>query len=325
MADQTTSPAPSTSAAERPHAPAGSRWRCASVYWAAFGVLCLAVQIWVFARWAADGNFHAYPSGGYEISPARKVITHVTQVLDVTVITALAVLHWRQSRALGRVNLEAALLVGLATTFWTSPYAGSYRFAAGNNRYDLNVVSWGPYLPGWNGEFPAAESFVMQLAFPLFQVWIVIALFLVRLLRRHRQHWSRARTLTAITLAFFVLDPLLTQTYTRLGGFSYPRALPHLTLFEGEWYQTPLSSVFGVIFFYVVPVSAMVLYAKRGQEVHLFQGSLELPRRSQPWVRLLAGVGLMNAATVLFQMLMLGSAAVGYYVETPSWLDRPTW
>ena len=320
---QTPTSTAGTAEGERPHATARSRWRCACVYWGCFAVLCLAVQAWVFARWAAGGGLHAYHSGGYEMSAARRVTTHLLQAADILVIGALAVWHWRQSRALGRVNLQAALLAGLTTTFWTSPYAGSYRYAAGNNRYDLNVISWGPYLPGWHGEFPAIESLVMQLAFPLFQVWIVTALALTQFVRRRRPQWSRTKTLTAIALAFLVLDPLLTQTYTRLGGFSYPRALPHLTLFEGHWYQTPLSSVFGVIFFYVVPVTAMVLYAREGEEIHLFAGSLNLPARSQPWIRLLAGAGAMNAATLAFQMLMLASAAAGHHVTTPSWLERP--
>ncbi|MFJ9622152.1 spirocyclase AveC family protein [Streptomyces sp. NPDC101181] len=293
------------------------------MYWAALGLVFLLVQAWVFTRWALDGNVHAHPSGGYEMSTARKAVTHAVQAGGVLWLSVLAVLHWRESRALGRVSLRAAGLAGLVTTVWLSPYASVFHYAGGHNRYGLNVETWGPYLPFWQGELPAIESLNMATAFVMFQIWTLIALNLYAWLLRHRPGWSRSRAAWVTTASFLVIDPALNFVYVLLGGYAFPRGVPYFTLLEGSWYQLPLTSTLGVTLLFVLPVMIMVARAEEPDEIVVFAGSGELPG-ARNTVRLLAGVGLMNVCILAYQMLMLVSAEIGYPIDLPSWLQRPT-
>jgi len=294
------------------------------VYWAGFGLLCLLFQGWVFARWAIDGNAHAHHSGGYDIAPMMKTATHAAQAVAILAYLVLAVLCWRKSRALGRVHLYAAALVGYTFSFWSNPYSSTVHYAAGNNRYDLNVETWGPYLPGWQGQTPAIESLLMEMGYPLLFFWMMIAFAFARLFQRYRPNWSRARVAATTALAVMLCDPILIEIYLLLGGFAYPRALPApFTLFEGQWYQFPLSSTLAVVLICVMPVVVMSLYAKKDREVVIFEGSLELPGRTQSVTRLLAGIGFINACVLVFQVAMLLASLISHPIDLPSWLDRP--
>ncbi|MFF7250229.1 spirocyclase AveC family protein [Embleya sp. NPDC008237] len=317
--------------ADAERTPSGSRrlptalsWRSAVLRWAAFGLFCLVFQAVVFTRWILGGDAHAHRAGDYTIPRTMKIATHVGQVSATLLFLVAAAALWRECRAQGRVTLNAAVFVGFCFSFWSNPYVSNFHYAAGNNRYDLNVDTWGPYLPGWQGDTPAIESYLMEIAYPVMLLWIVIALAVARLLIRRRPHWSRRRTLATTIGAMLVCEPLLTGVYQRLGGFAYPRALPgHLTLFEGNWYQLPLTSTLAVVGFFVAPVLAMALHSEQDREVHLFRGTAQLAPQARPWARLLAGVGFMNVCTLGFQVTMALASLVSHPIDLPDWWDRP--
>ncbi|MFD3612124.1 spirocyclase AveC family protein [Streptomyces atroolivaceus] len=321
---------PSVPAVSGPKTPAHHRpslreiRRSAIGYWAAFGLACLVFQAVVFARWIIGGDFHAHSSGGYTIPQTMKIATHIGQATVALLLLVLAAGLWRECRSQNRITLNTAVFIGFCFSFWSNPYVSQFHYAAGNNRYDLNVDTWGPYLPGWRGDTPAVESFLMEAGYPAMLMWIVIALAVARGLVRRRPHWSPRRTLAATTLVMLVCEPVMTSGYQRLGGFAYPRALPgNLTFFEGHWYQLPLTSTLAVVGFFIMPVLAMALYAGDDREVHLFRGCERFPRRLRPWVRLTAGVGFMNACTLGFQLTMALASLISHPVDLPSWWDRP--
>ncbi|MEU1508431.1 spirocyclase AveC family protein [Kitasatospora sp. NPDC005748] len=320
-------PAPATPGPAAPRqgqALPASRRRSPVGYWAAFGLACLILQGVVYARWIIGGDAHAHSARGYSIPHAMKVTTHIGQGTAGLLFLALTAVVWRECRTQGRITFKAAVFTGFCFSFWSNPYVSQFHYAAGNNRYDLNVETWGPYLPGWRGDTPAVESFLMEMAYPVMLLWLVVALTLARLFGHRRPNWGRGRLFAATTLAMLVCEPVLTHLYQRLGGFAYPRALPgHLTLFEGRWYQLPVTSTLAVVGFFIVPLLAMVLYARPGHEVHLFRGCELLPRRLRPWSRLLAGAGLMNACTLGFQITMALVSLVSHPIDLPGWLDRP--
>jgi len=254
-----------------------------------------------------------------------KVATHVLQAVLILTLIAFAVICWRQCRVEGHINLLAAVYVGFWTTFWTNPYASTFHYAAANNRYDLNVESWAPYLPAWRGQTPAIESMLMNLGYPVMLAWVIVALAFVRLLRRRRSHWSSRQMIAATAFLMMLLDPIGTNVYSRLGGFAYPRALPGtLTLFKGHWYQLPVSSVFAVVTCWVMPTVVMFVYAGEGREALIFKGSSRLPPRAQLWIRLLAGVGLMNICVLMFQVIGASASVIGHPIDMPNWWSRPT-
>ncbi|MFD5426772.1 spirocyclase AveC family protein [Streptomyces sp. NPDC127084] len=321
---QASAPAASGSTAPGGDRTPAGRWRCPIVWWAVFGAACLVFQAVVFGRWIAAGDAHPHSSGGYTIPYPMKIATHVGQATVGLLFLVLAVMLWQECRRQGRITLKAAVFTGYCFSFWSGPYVNQFHYAAASNRYDLNVETWGPYLPGWRGDTPAIESFLMEMAYPVMLVWFVIALAVARLITRRRPHWTPRRTLAATTLVMLVCEPILTGAYQRLGGFAYPRALPGtLTLFEGQWYQLPVTSTLAVVGLFIVPALAMALHAGEDREVHLFRGCEQLPRLTRAWARLIAGVGLINAGTLGFQAVMALASLVSHPIDLPSWWDRP--
>jgi hypothetical protein len=299
------------------------RWLSAPVIWAVFGVVVIGFQAWVFTRWIADGNAHPVAFPDYQMPAGLRTSTRIDEAVALAGCLLLVAVAWWQSHKAGRITLSAALITGYALSFWTDPYSGAVHHAGGQNRYGLNVLTWGPYLPGWHGPMPQIETFLVSGGYLMAVYWIGMGLGIAALIRRWRPGWNRATVAAATVPAAFVCDVPMEHAYMRAGGYDYPRTLPHLTFFEGHWYQLPLTSPLSMVFLIVMPVVLMYLYTKPGAEVWLLDGSLNLPRRAQPWIRLLAGVGFANACWLAFQLVMLLASLVSHPIDLPVWLDRP--
>ncbi|GAA0917612.1 spirocyclase AveC family protein [Nonomuraea longicatena] len=299
------------------------RWLIPPVLWAAFGALCVLFQAWVFIRWAADGNLRGYPFSG-EAPGYLKIGTRVLEGVAIIGCILMIIACWRESRAAGHITLFAALLAGYFLVIWTDPYSGTFMHTVSANLIGVNYPSWGPYLPGWQGPTPQAQTLLEDLGYPWVVLWILIGLGIARLLTTRRPHWSPARVAVVTAVLVFPIDLVLEHAYMRFGGYGYPRALPYLTLFEGQWYQLPLTSPICMTFLAVMPIVLMTVYARPGHEVWLLDGSLDLPRRAQPWIRLLAGIGFANLCMLSLQLVMLAAASISYPIDLPPWYERPT-
>lgn len=299
------------------------RWLSPPVLLAAFGAACVLFQAWVFARWAAGGNLHSYPFNG-DMPTYLKISTQVLQVLVAAACVALIVLCRRQSRAAGHVTLMTTLTAGWALAFWADPYIALHTHLISNNRYGINYPTWGPYLPGWDGPLPQPQTFLENGMYPLLVIWIWIGLAIARLLRARRPQWSRARVAGLATVILFPVDIVLEQAYIRAAGFGYARAMPYVTLFEGQWYQLPLTAATTMTLLVAPPIVVMAVYARPGREVWMLEGSLSLPHRAQPWIRLLAGVGLVHVCMVGFVVLTQLYTPLTYLIDLPPWFERPT-
>ncbi|RBQ17811.1 hypothetical protein DP939_23415 [Spongiactinospora rosea] len=294
----------------------------APMLWAAFGAACVIFQAWVLVRWAADGNLRLYSSSG-DMPAWLAIATRAEMVVAVAGCAALIAWGVRRSLKAGHVTLPAALVAGYILAIWTDPYAGAIHHAVSQNLHGVAYPTWGPYLPGWHGPLPQAQTLLENVAYVWVVLWILLGLGVARLLRARRPHWSRARLAAVTAGAMFVIDIPLEHAYMRFGGYGYPRALPGLTLFEGQWYQLPLSSPFVMTFLAVMPVVLMTIYAPPGREAWLLEGSLGLPRRVQPWVRLLAGAGFANACMLALQIFMLAASLISHPIELPPWYGPP--
>ena len=292
------------------------------VLWAVFGAACVLFQAWVAVRWAADGNLHGYRFDG-PMPTYLKVSTQTLQVIATVVVVVMVVVCWRRCRAAGQITMSAALLAGYFLSFWSDPYSGTIHQTASNNLYGIDYPTWGPYMPGWDGPTPQAQSLLENLGYPWVVIWIWIGMGIAQWLRTRRPGWSRARVGWLTAAAMFPIDIVLEHAYMRFGGYGYSRALPYFTLFEGKWYQLPLFSPAIMTFCAVMPVVIMVLYAKPGREVWLLEGSLNLPRRVRPWIRLLAGVGFANACMLTLQLVVFLASLVSHPIDLPPWYERP--
>ncbi len=310
----------------RPHR---HRWIIPPVFWAAFGVLCLAAQAWVFSRWISDGGLHAVPADGYEIPSVHKVVIWLAQAVIVGGLAWFALRFVRDCRREHRVTFLAAVFVGYFSIVWTTPLSNYSEFVVASNRYSINVTSWGPYFPGWHGPYPSQAVSVLldDGAYVLLIFWVWLVLAATNRISRRRPGWGLFRLAVVATLAGFVVDIVLQTVAIRFGTYAYARALPGFTMFEGHWYQLPLSSTLMVTLGIVLPVVLSILHVRgTDREVWVLQGSDRLPTPLQHGIRLLAGVGFANLCLLLthagfIAFTLLGNAPIP--ADFPSYLRPP--
>ncbi|WP_172388110.1 spirocyclase AveC family protein [Streptomyces sp. MNP-20] len=276
--------------------------RHAATAWAAVGLAFLAFQAWVFARWLADGNLHAVRPAGHHISTGRQIFLWSLQATVALALIACAVHVVRQCRRQGRITYDAALFTGYLTTAWQDPILNYTGLAVLENRYALNLTSWGPYLPGWHGQPGQAVTVLAGsgAAYGLFILWYWIGTFILARIPRRRPRW-RPLTLLAATVLACLCAGLVVVPWTLAGAWSWTSAFAGPVLFAGHWYQVPLAELVLLPLLCTTPVVWMAALAREHTtEPHLFRGSEHWTPHTRPAVRLLAGIGLANATVFLY-------------------------
>ncbi|MER5862827.1 spirocyclase AveC family protein [Kitasatospora sp. NPDC002040] len=284
-----------------------SRAQVAARGWALAGAMCVAAQLALLVRWVADE--------GYRLTGSRPAATTTALVLQgvftALVVITLAVLVgwvWRQSRAEGRLSFDAAAVIGLLLSTWLDPVQDYARPVFVQNLQALTPAgSFGPYLPGWQGEAAHTVSWLWLPLLPMYGAFYAAIVLISNLIRRagtHRPHLSTARLYGLGYLISYLTVALLTQIYPLLAVGIWGHAIPQLTLFAGHWYQWPL---------YEAPVTALVVllpailrhqHLTRGQSV-VERGLEQLAPRRQSWVRLLAVTAWMNGAVLLYMLVQI--------------------
>ncbi|MFI0976059.1 spirocyclase AveC family protein [Streptomyces sp. NPDC021093] len=303
-----------------------SRWWCPSVYWAAAGLSLMVFLVPVFVRWALDGNAHAHPATGYTIPDHLKILTHICQAILFLIVVGAGIMCWRTSRRLGAVSISAALLIGFCLSGWASPYINTFHYVSASNRYDFNVISWGPYLPGLQGQPPGVESFNLAVfGFAAASLWYFVAIAIMRFLHRRRPRWSTLRIIAVTQIPMLLVDVVGVQLLIRFGGFCFANTFPGITMFADEWYQRPMVSFVTFAFGCVLPLTAMVFSAEvRNRTVLVLRGCDQLPGPIQPWVRIFAGIGVVNLFIFVFAMTEALASLLGHPSATvPQWCQLP--
>lgn len=304
-------------------------WRTPVVVWAGLGILSIAVMVWILGRWIIHGGLHSASASGYQISTENKVISWAAQVVIVVVVLTCGWFLFRASRKQGRMTFYSLLFVGYGTTFWMDPIFnwGHLRFT--QNRYALNVATWGPYIPGWHSDYSGGqvESLITGggLAYLLGFLWIAVPVAVLDLIGRRFPTWQMGRlNLFQATIIIFVtaalFDLVLETVAVRTGAYSYTGAAGP-ALFAGHWYQYPLS-VLAYAIVLTIPAGLLIRYSRRGrQDVWILKGSDRLPERACPWMRLLAGIGFANLQILV--VICVCAVTLGWaplQSDTPSYL-----
>ncbi|MBF6055022.1 spirocyclase, AveC family [Streptomyces eurocidicus] len=257
------------------------------------------------------------------------VITWTEQWLMIVGVVGLSVYMWFQCRRQGSVTFWATIVWGNLFTWWLSPVMAYVEPSPIANRYALNVVSWGPYLPGWHTPRPELhiETFfaAQMFMFPLIVLWVGMQLVCLNHVTRRFPHWSVRRMLPVFFLTGVVSDIVVEGFFVPLtGAYAYPRALHELSLFGGHWYQMPLINIVLGACLLCSPETFMVwISQRRGTTVHIFRGSEHLAPRARSTLRILAGIGLANVVMLVYTALvgavpLLGTGAVP--ADTPGWI-----
>ncbi|MEU8570617.1 spirocyclase AveC family protein [Streptomyces pathocidini] len=328
-----TPPAPDLSIAENPATSWRKFLRSPIAFWSAAGLCFVAFQAVIFSRWISDGGLHAMPSGGYEISTTQKIVTWAVQAAVTVGAIIVAVILLKASRREGRPTFLALLYLGLAFTVWANPIANYGDVHVSQNRYALNVATWGPYIPGWESSYveEQAEVFISAtgLGYMLCILWAMIPIAIFdRMGGRESSsgmaRWSLTHVIIATVAVGAVLEAILDPIWVKTGaGYAYAGVGQTFTVFSGHWYQFPLANILVFPLVLSLPPVLMIWKSRRtGRDVWILQGREYLPRRTCNWVSLGAAIGLANVMVLLALMLSLtlwGNDA--FPTDMPSYLQ----
>ncbi|MFY4722924.1 spirocyclase AveC family protein [Streptomyces sp. LaBMicrA B280] len=300
--------------------------RTPAFWWALTGIVFTLAGAAVLTPWAVHGVRSPHYSGD-SISPARTAVVITVQVLLVIALIACAVHLTRTSLRRGQVTLDAGIAAGFLISSWQSPLFDYRDITIVVNQHVAHVNSWGPYIPGWGPPHPElqieAPIAVTGVGFGLLILWVWAQAFVGRKIADRFPRWGPLRLWTVIVAAGIVTDALIEAALLNTGVYSYAHAWKPVTLFAGHWYDIPLSAAFTATLFTTPFVVMRHLERTRGAVPWIYRGAeLASTARGQNIIRILAGIGAGNVATLVYLVLCVlwGLAGGPMPADTPSYL-----
>jgi hypothetical protein len=271
---------------------------------ATLGVMFVTFQLWIFIRWAADGQAHAVSSTPDSISAPRAVVTWMLQAVVLLLAVMFTGIVVRQCRRAGHITFDAALLLGYFLSFWQSPLFNYEKVALVVNRHSVNVTTWGPYIPGWDSPRPQDQPETLLglsgAGFVTLMMWVWIQAWLTGRIARRFPDWTWSRLLPASLLAGLAVDVLIEAIWMNTSFYSYA-APPTAPMLHGHWFVLPLLYYAAVTLF--ISTAAVVIRhdaQARGTVPYVFCGTQTPGLRLSSTTRLLAGVGLANVLLLAY-------------------------
>lgn len=217
------------------------------LWWASAGVLLLAFQVFVLARWVFGSNFKATDPGADEL-PTWQSVIFMTLQIGVPVAAVLLLYVWiiRPRRKHGYLTTDAMIALAAAMVFFWDMCMSYTSVSLFYNSHLINRGAWA------NGSWPTWTSpNANKLPEPLLIVppaytalvfsQVIVILWL---LRKAKARWPRlgvVGTLATIVCGLTITDTMVEGLVLRTGAYAYPGGIRAITLFAGETYQIPMS------------------------------------------------------------------------------------
>ncbi|HWI42366.1 MAG TPA: spirocyclase AveC family protein [Nocardioides sp.] len=216
--------------------------------WAVLGGAILLFQLYVWGRWLLGPNFERVPAGPTDPPMMMKVILLTwTGVICAGLPVALyffIVRPWIRER---RITLDGMLLVSMGLMFFQDPLLNYFNTWSTYNTWMFNRGSWVQDVPGWQsfGEPGAmmAEPVLMNAPGYAFGV-LLCTMFGCWIMRKAKRRWptiSNAGLVGIVVVWAFFFDLVIEGLFLMpMGLFTYPGAIPELSINAGTYYQWPL-------------------------------------------------------------------------------------
>lgn len=289
-------------------------------WWAWLGVAFTTLAVYVWGAWLLSGPTRT-PPGPTPIPTWMQVSVHIQ--LAVGFVAMVLVLHYflvRPWRREGTLTLDGMIILGFLVSYWQDPLMNSIVPYALYNSYLPNWGSWAGEIPWWH--YPNGSRVVEPILWDI-PVYIY-ALFLVPVLgctvmRKCKARWPGLSKLQLIGICYAFMafaDLLIEPFWIRTGVFVFngvftPTAL---TLFDGHWYQFPLSEPI-LLGFWWTTLACLRYFKNDKGEILCERGVRDLPLRprAKTRLRLFAVIGAVNLA--LLVCYSLPASFLGLYVR----------
>jgi hypothetical protein len=287
------------------------------VGWAIVGALFIAVQAWAYGGWIISGEATRTAAGPTPIPNWMEVGHTIFEIggplAALTMIWFFLVRPWRRT---GRLTLDGMFLLAFALSYWQDLLLDYFQPVYVYNAHLFNLGAWNLHIPGWmspNGNL-VAEPLLAVGPMYVYAVFgsVVLSNFCMR---KARVRWPRLGNfglLAGTFLCFFVFDMIVETPMLSVGLFSFPGAIRGITLFDGNYYQFPLSEAFFMSCIWTAWSAVRFFRDDKGRTIaERGVDDLAVSERSRTGVRFLAVVGITNA--ILLVLYMIPVAILGLY------------
>lgn len=297
----------------RPQAIAEPRKVVPVKWWAAAGLIAIALQAGIFIHWIfISDNFNATDPGPAEISGFMNFSIWFLQLtcigLGIVCIYWFFIRRWRRGEPLG---IDSYLIIGIYLVFWQDPILNYFQNWATYNAGAFNRGSWSSSIPGWLA--PNSHNMAAPLLFTIPVYGAVASIFsmtVARVMRWARRRYPLMGNVGIVGIGFAACGVIVfacESAFLRLGIYAYPGAIEWLTLFHGKYYQYPVYE--WLVFTAVWTSWASILFFRNDKGETVAERGLEDLRsrthKRLDWMRLLAVVGVVNVSFFLIYNLPL--------------------
>jgi hypothetical protein len=217
------------------------------LWWASAGVLLLAFQVFVLARWVFGSNFTATDPGADELPTWQSVIFTVLQIaVPVAAVLLLYVWIVRPWRKHGYLTTDAMIALAAAMVFFWDMCMSYTSVSLFYNSHLINRGAWANgSWPTWTS--PNANNLPEPLLIvpPAYTALVFSQVIVILwLLRKAKARWPRlgvVGTIATVVVGLTITDTMVEGLVLRSGAYAYPGGIRAITLFAGETYQIPLS------------------------------------------------------------------------------------
>ncbi len=286
--------------------PAENTWKAAH-YLAVIGVALLAVQLYVWIAWLADGptqqtEFRSYGSASWYAA-------RIGEGIAIALVLGVGTWVVRGCIAARRLTFDAKFCIAGLLTYWLDPTANFAQPIFIYSQNWVNVTDWVHYIPLHQRTVPMIEAplFVAPMYACGFLVIATIVNWVMRTARRLRPTLSTARLIGVTVAAAIVMDILFEWPFYLLHLWAFTGAPDELSIFSGAS-RFPWAEWLVIGIFLFAPLAMMRYFVNDRGERLVERGLDKLRPGWQTPVSLLAMVGFFNLLLITCSILQVNIA-----------------
>ena len=282
------------------------RRRPAVVWWAAAGVLFLAIQGFAYGSWIFGGNLTPVDPGPTPVPGYMRFFATFWHVIGppifVLMIYRLLVRPWRRER---RLTVDGMIFIGILSLYWQDLLADYFSNWIVYNAGIMNRGAWFAGLPFWQAPsgYRHVEPFlavVPMYAYGMFGAAVVVSAGM----RRAKRRWPQLNAAGLLAIAFLcalavdiVIEPLC---WVPLGLYIYPGAIRAVSIFPNTYHQFPVYEAVLASFLFAGWGAIRYFVNDRGETLaERGINQLKVKGKTRTTVRLLAVIGILNVLEIV--------------------------
>jgi hypothetical protein len=273
--------------------------------WATVGAAFLALETYAVTAWIVSGKATRTPTGEDPVPTYMKVFIHGWEILGIPALVVFLyfflVRPWRRE---GHITTDGLFCLVFGTIWWQDPMSNWIAPMFTYNSELWNFGNWTSNIPGW---FMPNSNLVGESPLWIAPLYVYLAFGAAvagcTVMRKAKERWPQLGTfgLIGVCAGFFVFfDLVLEPTVMLMGFWTYPNAIPWLTLFHGHYYQFPIYEALMTCVGWTALSSARYFKNDKGQTfAERGIDKVRASRGQKTVLRFLALAGICNSA-ILF-------------------------